>query len=342
MLGEPGALSGEMIGGSARYLAAVARLGADLAARGRVLPALCAEDGGHAAKWRPVLSGADAERARELAAGMPAMCRAADAGDRSSALILTGALDDLTDAAARARLAGRPLLPARRGRRPARIPVAERWIVRADVGRQPGRGHHNRRRAGGSGACRPAGRLALRRAAPGRPGAHLLPADRAARGGERGGRAAVPPRTPRMPAAAAGTPDEVPGEAWRGRVRAAVDRRPEPDAARGRHLGGRVHGRLGRGRDQAPRGGTAGRAGPAARLFPELDRALRGPRARPRSHWTPRGRSVPAADRPAAVRRRVRRAAAGLGARVPAGPEAHHPVQAAPRERVSDRARSSA
>ncbi|HEY1325259.1 MAG TPA: SNF2 helicase-associated domain-containing protein, partial [Streptosporangiaceae bacterium] len=130
VLGEPGALSGEVIGGgSARYLAAVARLGADLAARGRVLPALRAEDGRPAPRWRPVLSGADAERARELAAGMPAMCRAADAGDRSSALILTGALDALTDAAARARLAGQPLLPARRGRRSARIPVAERWIV---------------------------------------------------------------------------------------------------------------------------------------------------------------------------------------------------------------------
>src|SRR5262245_5800614 len=130
VLGEPGALSGEVIGGgSARYLAALARLGADLAARGRVLPALRAEDGAHAARWRPVLSGADAERARELAAGMPAICRAADADDRSSALILTGALDAFTDAAARARLAGQPLLPVRRGRGPARIPVAERWIV---------------------------------------------------------------------------------------------------------------------------------------------------------------------------------------------------------------------
>src|SRR6516162_7735649 len=79
LLGEPGAFSGEVIGGSMRYLAAVARLAADLAARGRVLPALRAEDGAHAARWRPVLSGADAERARELAAGMPAMCRAVGA-----------------------------------------------------------------------------------------------------------------------------------------------------------------------------------------------------------------------------------------------------------------------
>ena len=51
VLGEPAAFSGEvMSGGSARYLAAVARLGADLAARGRVLPALRSEDGGHAAR----------------------------------------------------------------------------------------------------------------------------------------------------------------------------------------------------------------------------------------------------------------------------------------------------
>jgi SNF2 family DNA or RNA helicase len=130
VLDEPGAFSAEVLGGgSARYLAAVARLAADLAARGRVLPALRSEDGGHAARWRPVLSGADAERAGELAAGMPALCRATDAGGGSSAVILTAALEALADAAARARLAGPPLLAPRKGRRPARIPVAERWIA---------------------------------------------------------------------------------------------------------------------------------------------------------------------------------------------------------------------
>src|SRR4029077_21034701 len=46
-----------------------------------------------------------------------------------SAMILTGALEALTDAAARARLGGQPLVPPRKGRRPARIPVAERWIA---------------------------------------------------------------------------------------------------------------------------------------------------------------------------------------------------------------------
>src|SRR5690348_6701325 len=130
VLDEPGAFTAEVMGGgSARYLAAVARLAVDLPARGRVLPALRAEDGRHAARWRPVLSGADAERARELAAGIPALCRATEASGQSSAEILTEALEALTDAAARARLGGQPLLQPRKGRRPARIPVAERWIA---------------------------------------------------------------------------------------------------------------------------------------------------------------------------------------------------------------------
>ena len=47
----------------------------------------------------------------------------------SSALILTDALNALADAVARAWLAAQPLLPARRGRRAARVPVAERWIA---------------------------------------------------------------------------------------------------------------------------------------------------------------------------------------------------------------------
>ena len=58
-------------GGSIGYLAAVARFADDLAARGRVLPALTAEEGGYAARWRPVLSAADAQRARDS----PPRCR---------------------------------------------------------------------------------------------------------------------------------------------------------------------------------------------------------------------------------------------------------------------------
>jgi SNF2 family DNA or RNA helicase len=139
-------------GESVRYLAALARLAAGLTARGRVLPALTSgqpgpggwlagsagpggagldgADGGYTARWRPVLSGADAQRARELASAMPPLCRATSADGQPSASVLTAVVEALTDAAARASLSGPPavaLLAARRGRRPARVPVAERW-----------------------------------------------------------------------------------------------------------------------------------------------------------------------------------------------------------------------
>jgi SNF2 family DNA or RNA helicase len=113
------------VGGSVGYLAAVARFADDLVTRGRVLPTLIKEDDGYVARWRPVLSAADAQRARELAAAMPAACRAAE--DAEPGPLLAGMLDDLADAMARTRLPG-ALLPARRGRRPARIPVIERTV----------------------------------------------------------------------------------------------------------------------------------------------------------------------------------------------------------------------
>jgi SNF2 family DNA or RNA helicase len=114
------------VGGSIGYLAAVVRLADDLVTRGRVLPALVSEDDGYAARWRPVLSAADAHWARELAAAMPAACRAAD--ETAPGPLLAGMLDDLADAIARTRLPG-ALLPARRGRRPARTPVIERTVL---------------------------------------------------------------------------------------------------------------------------------------------------------------------------------------------------------------------
>src|ERR1019366_8014586 len=133
-LGEPGALpSTTAPGGSVTFLAALARLAADLAARGRVLPALTAgQDGGYAARWRAVLSGADARRARELATAMPPLCRATDADGVPWGSVPPGALDELTDAEVRVRLGRDPgfgLLPARRARRGARVPVAERWTL---------------------------------------------------------------------------------------------------------------------------------------------------------------------------------------------------------------------
>jgi SNF2 family DNA or RNA helicase len=121
-----------VLGASVPYLAALARFADGLAARGRVLPVLAADGTDYAARWRPVLGGADAQRARDLAAAMPASCRAvqsegAGAGEPPGVL-LAGALDALADAAARTRLPG-PLLPARRGRTPAHLPVAERFVV---------------------------------------------------------------------------------------------------------------------------------------------------------------------------------------------------------------------
>jgi hypothetical protein len=132
-LGDPGAGSVSAVaGGSVLYLAALARLADDLAGRGRVLPTMAAsDDGRYAARWRAVLSGPDAQRARELAAAMPPLCRA-DAGSEPSAVLVTDALDALADASARARLGRDPqfrLLPARAGRRPSRIPVTERWAA---------------------------------------------------------------------------------------------------------------------------------------------------------------------------------------------------------------------
>jgi len=115
---------------SVGYLAAVASFAADLAARGRMLPALVSEDDGQAARWRPVLSAPDARHARELAAAMPPACRAVDGTADSSAAgpLFAELLDALTDAAVRALLPG-PLLPARRGRRPARIDLPERMLL---------------------------------------------------------------------------------------------------------------------------------------------------------------------------------------------------------------------
>jgi SNF2 family DNA or RNA helicase len=126
LLALAGLAPGDLVlSGSIGYLAAVARFTDDLVARGRVLPALTEEEGGYAARWQPVLSGPDAQRARELAVAMPPACRAAD--DTEPGPLIAGMLDALSDALVRTRLPG-ALLPARRGRAPARISVLERSV----------------------------------------------------------------------------------------------------------------------------------------------------------------------------------------------------------------------
>jgi SNF2 family DNA or RNA helicase len=114
-------------GGSIGYLCAVALFAADLATRGQVLPMLVPEEEGYAARWRPVLAAADAQRGRELAAAMPPLCRAAEASSAPAGTSLADMLDSFADSTVRSLLA--PLLPARRGRRPARIDLAERTVA---------------------------------------------------------------------------------------------------------------------------------------------------------------------------------------------------------------------
>ncbi|MEW9529769.1 DEAD/DEAH box helicase [Microbispora sp. NPDC049125] len=145
---------------SLRYLAVVAAYVRDLVRRGRVLPQLVPEAGGHAARWRPVLSGTDAARFRDLATAMPPVCRAGGArtesaraesaraghagvgdagirsaaiesaavagGERASADVLMDVVAGLADAAVRQALPERLLGGHRPG---ARSPLADRWMV---------------------------------------------------------------------------------------------------------------------------------------------------------------------------------------------------------------------
>src|SRR5580693_6633771 len=237
-LGDPVAVAG----GSLPYLAAVARFAADLAVRGRVLPVLTGQDGAYAARWRPVLGGADAQRGHDLAAAMPPSCRA---GGQAPGPLLADALESLTDAAARSRLTA-PLLPARRGRTPARIPIAERFV-------------------------------AARCPDTGGPGPHLLPADRARRARRTGRRSLAG----RVRAAVRRGPQ--PDDLRRGRVGGPRLRihRAGPGFRRHRSRRGAA-GRAGRGgqavrrdRRRAAGGGPGrGRAGHAGRVpVPEGDRA---------------------------------------------------------------------
>ena len=197
-------------GGSLAYLAAVARFASGLAGRGRVLPVLAAEDGALAARWRPVLGGADVQRARDLAAAMPPSCRAASSGGLSR----PGRCWATPSTPWPTRPSGPGCRPrccrARRGRTPARLPVAERYVLAltADDARVETAGATGRGRGGRPG--RGTGRVAGRRADPGGPGAHLFPARRAGRAGRR---------------------------SLAGGVRAAVRGRPQPHGLRRRCLG---------------------------------------------------------------------------------------------------------
>jgi SNF2 family DNA or RNA helicase len=110
---------------SLRYLCVLAGHACDLARRGRMLPQLATEGAVPAARWRPVVTGADAATYRDFAVAMPPVCRAASP-DAGVGRTLRDALDALVDAAARAAMPERLLY----GHRPGpRAPLPDRWAV---------------------------------------------------------------------------------------------------------------------------------------------------------------------------------------------------------------------
>ncbi|WP_033339251.1 DEAD/DEAH box helicase [Catenuloplanes japonicus] len=107
---------------SLRYLGAVAELAEDLVRRGRMLPQLVGDE----ARWRAVLTGADAAAFRMFAQAMPPSCRALGETEKRADDVLRQALDLLVDAAARVAFPERLLLGHRPG---SRAPLADRWMV---------------------------------------------------------------------------------------------------------------------------------------------------------------------------------------------------------------------
>jgi SNF2 family DNA or RNA helicase len=121
--------SGIRYGASVGYLADVAAFAGELVSRGRVLPALVRDRAGATARWRPFLQGPDVVAMHSFVQAMPPVCRAVPGCDDPHEL-LTAALWAMVDAAAREALpGGLSLTPPRRGRRPARLAVAEAWLT---------------------------------------------------------------------------------------------------------------------------------------------------------------------------------------------------------------------
>ncbi|GAB1691534.1 SNF2-related protein [Krasilnikovia sp. M28-CT-15] len=97
---------------SLTWLAELSAFATELVTRGRVLPAVLADGPRPRARWRPVLTGADAARHAELLRRMPPACRAerarpGDVAGLPAADTVHAALGRLVDADVRRRLAGR-------------------------------------------------------------------------------------------------------------------------------------------------------------------------------------------------------------------------------------------
>ena len=73
--GKRVAVPGVLIGDDLAYWTAAVRFGAGLALRGQFLPGLIRENGGWAARWTPMVTGADATRLEALAKAMPPCAR---------------------------------------------------------------------------------------------------------------------------------------------------------------------------------------------------------------------------------------------------------------------------
>ncbi|UQU64683.1 DEAD/DEAH box helicase [Couchioplanes caeruleus] len=124
-LAEPDPESPWTAAASLRYLSLLAGHACDMARRGRMLPQLVTEAGVPAARWRPVLTGADAAAFREFAEAMPPVCRAGGGPDQGAARTVRDVLNALIDAGARAVLPERLLVGARPG---PRAVLPDRWV----------------------------------------------------------------------------------------------------------------------------------------------------------------------------------------------------------------------
>ena len=111
-------------GPSLRYLSLLAGYACDLARRGRMLPQLVVEGGVPAARWRPVLTGADTATFKDFAAGMPPVVRAHGDGQPLGHTV-RDALDALLDSAARNVLPDRIMVGQRPGPKAA---LPDRWL----------------------------------------------------------------------------------------------------------------------------------------------------------------------------------------------------------------------
>ncbi|MDI6100636.1 DEAD/DEAH box helicase [Actinoplanes sp. NEAU-A12] len=130
LLADPDPDGPWLAGASLRYLSLLAGYACDLARRGRMLPQLVIEAGVPAARWRPVLTGADTVTFRDFAAGMPPVVRAATGGHPIGRTV-RDALDSLLDGAARDALPDRIMVGQRPGPKAA---LPDRWLAALTAG----------------------------------------------------------------------------------------------------------------------------------------------------------------------------------------------------------------